>query len=131
SRRNARSKALTSTRCISAVNRVLLSLRAASLTHASFAGKGVRICVRPSARLRGSPSSPPLPSAHLVSFGGIIGTMSGSDSRPQLGALLWSSLAMHPHGRPVPWPQSGLLGSDDDLPHVMRSLTSVERHRLA
>jgi len=38
---------------------------------------------------------------------------------------------MHPHVRPLPWPRSGLLGSDDDLPYLMRSLTSVERHRLA
>jgi hypothetical protein len=51
----------------------LLSLFAALLTRASFAGRVTRLRVRTPATSPGSPSDRPLPSAHLVSFGGIIG----------------------------------------------------------
>ncbi len=78
------------------VNPVLLSLLAASLTRARFAGRATRLCVRTPATSRSSPSGRPLPSAHLVSFGGIIGTMSRSESQPRLGAALCFSLALRP-----------------------------------
>ncbi len=82
------------------------------------------------------PSSRPLPSTASAAdrsalFGGFIGTMSRSDSRPQLSAVLRSSLALHPRWQPRQRTRSGLLGSEDDLSYVMRSTTPVERHRLA
>ena len=75
---------------------MLLSLLAASLTRARFAGRVTRLCVRTLAFSRGSSSGRPLPSAHLVSFGGIISSMGRSDSRPQLGGALRFSLAPRP-----------------------------------
>ena len=96
-----------------------------------FAGKASRLCVRTLAFSRGFPSGRPLPSTRLVSFGGFIGTMSRSDSRPQLGSALRFSLARRPRRRPSRRTRPGLLGSDDDLSYVMRSTTPAERHRLA
>ena len=108
-----------------------LFLLAASLIRARFAGRATRLCVRTPAASRGSPSGRPLPSTHLASFGGIIGTMSRSDSQPQLDAALRFPLALHPRHRPTRRTRLGLLGSDDDLLNAMRSTTPVERHRLA
>ena len=110
---------------------MLLSLLAASLTRARFAGRVTRLCVRTPAFSRGSPSGRPLPSAHLASFGGIIGTMSRSDSQPRLDAALRFPLALRPRRRPTRRSRLGLLGSGDNPLNAMRSTTPVERHRLA
>jgi len=76
-------------------------------------------------------SGQPLPSTRLVSFGGFIGTMGQSDSRPRLDASLLASIATCPRWRPAQRTRSGLLGPDDGLSCVMWSSTPVERHRLA
>jgi hypothetical protein len=131
SRPNARSSASTLTWCSNAVNRVLLSLLAASWTRASDGGRSFRLCVRSSVRSLSPSSGLPLPSTRLVSFGGFISTMSRSDSRPRLDSPLRSSLVTSPRRRRCRRTRSGLPGPDDDLSCVMRSTTPVERHRLA
>src|SRR3989475_8795386 len=80
---------------------------------------------------RESPSGRPLPSARLVPFGGVIGTMSRSDSRPRLDGALRFALLPHPRRRPSRRPRSGLLGPDGGPSCVRRPSTPVERHRLA
>jgi hypothetical protein len=59
------------------------------------------------------------------------GTMNQSDSRPQLERRLRQCLATLPRRRPIRRTRSGLFGSDDGLPDMMRSTTPAERHRLA
>ena len=118
------------------MNRQRRSLLATSFTRWSDSGKTPRLCVRTMACSDRFPSSRPLPStASAVDcstlFGGFIGTMSRSDSRPQLDAALRSSLATHPRRGPVRRTRPGLLGSEDDPSYVIRSTTPVERHRLA
>ena len=118
------------------MNRQRRSLFATSFTRWSDGGKTPRLCVRTLACSNEFPSSRPLPSTASAAdrsalFGGFIGTMSRSDSRPQLGATLRSSLALHPRRQPRQRTRPGLLGSENDLSYVMRSTTPVERHRLA
>ena len=113
------------------VNRVCLSLLAASWTRVSAGGRRVRLWVRSSLRSLSPSSGLPLPFTRLVSFGGFISTMSRSDARPRLDASLRSSLVTRPRRRRCRRPRSGLPGPDDDLPCVRRSTTPVERRRLA
>ncbi len=118
------------------MNRQRRSLFATSFTRCSDGGEAPRLCVRTLACSNEIPSSRPLPStASAVDcstlFGGFIGTMSRSDSRPQLSAALRSSLALHPRRQPRQRTRPGLLGSENDPSYVMRSTTPVERHRLA
>ena len=54
------------------MNRVCLSLLAASWTRASAGGRSFRLCVRSSVRSLSPSSGLPLPSTRLVSFGGFI-----------------------------------------------------------
>src|ERR1700730_9926114 len=90
-----------------------------------------RPCVRTVPSRCEFPSGRPLPSARLVAFGGVIGTMSRSDSRPRLDGALRFALVPHPGRRPSRRSRSGLLGPHDDPSCVRRPATPVERHRLA
>src|SRR5437867_8464627 len=90
-----------------------------------------RPCVRTLPSRCEFPSSRPLPSARLVTFGGVIGTMSRSDSRPRLDGALRSAPVPHPRRRPSRRLRSGLLGPDNGPSCVRRPSTPVERHRLA
>src|SRR2546428_4398102 len=71
-----------------------------------------RPCVRTLPSRRESPSGRPLPSARLVTFGGVIGTMSRSDSRPRLDGALRSALVPHPRRRPSRRLRSGLRSEE-------------------
>src|SRR5712691_12715816 len=90
-----------------------------------------RPCVRTLPSRCEFPSRRPLPSARLVTFGGVIGTVSRSDSRPRLDGALRSALVHHPRRRPSRRLRSGLLGPDAGPACVRRPSTPVERHRLA
>ena len=68
------------------MKRVWAACRAAAFTRARLGGRAIRPSVRPLASPLGVPSGRPLPSAHLVSFDGVIGTMNRSDSRPSARA---------------------------------------------
>ena len=105
--------------------------RAAAFTRARFDGKAPRLCVRTLPPSRGFLPGWPLPSARLVSFDGVIGTMDQSDSRPQLGQRLRHRLAAIPHQRPIWRTRSGLSCSDECFPYVMRPSTSAKRRHLA
>src|SRR2546425_13347823 len=96
-----------------------------------FGGKAPRPCVRTLASPCRLPPGRPLPSARLVSFGGVIGTIGRSDTRPRLGAALWSALVPPPRRRPPRRSRSGLLGLEDGSSCVRRPATPVERRRLA
>ena len=67
-----------------------------------------------------SPSSGrPLPSTRLVSFDGFIGTMSQSDSRPQLDADSGRPLSRAPVGDHADGPGRASQVPTTDLPYVM------------
>ncbi len=87
--------------------------------------------LRPTLRRFRLVSSGLIPSLHhLVSFDRFHGTMNQSDSRPQLGLLLWFPLRQAPVAT-TRRTRSGLSGSVSPLPYMMRSSTPVERRRLA
>lgn len=98
--------------CSSAVNRVWAALRAAAFTRASRSCKVIRLCVRPWPVSREWPSGSPLPSTRLVAFDGPTGTMSESDSRPQLEHRLWRCLVDIPRRGPAQRIRSGLSCSN-------------------
>ena len=75
--------------------------------------------VRTLAPAHGIPPGWPLPSARLVSFGGVISNTNQFDSRPQLGGRLRHCLAAIPRQRPIWRTRSGLFGSNDGLPDMM------------
>ena len=106
-------------------------MQAAAFTRARLDGKATRLSVRSSPLSPGLLPGWLLPAARLVSFDGVIGTMNQSDSRPQLERRLWQCLATLPRRRPIQRTRSGLFGSDNDLPDMIRSTTPAERRRLA
>src|SRR5438034_902468 len=61
-----------------------------------------RPCVRTLPSRCELPSGRPLPSARLVAFGGVIGTMSRSDSRPRLDTVADTQAARRSHSSALP-----------------------------
>ena len=106
-------------------------LLAASLTRTRFAGRVIRLCVRPWRSHAALPQVDPFPLHTSFPSAASSVVWGRFDSQPQLDATLRFSLAPRPHRRPYRWSRPGLLGSNVDLSHVIQSTTPVKRHRLA